>query len=114
MLAALRRRELSAVELLDLHLERIARHNSRLNAIVIPNEEAARAAATAADAARVRGADGALLGLPLTIKDCIDVAGLRGTGGIAEFADRVPAEHGLVAARVLAAGASLLGKTNVP
>ncbi len=112
MLAALRSRQVSAVELLDLHLARIARYNPALNAIVTPNFEAAREAAADADAAYARGEQRALLGLPLTIKDTLDVAGLPGTAGAVK--DRVPAQNGPLAARVLAAGAVLLGKTNIP
>ena len=86
MLQALRERQLSAVELLDLHLRRIERFNPTLNAIVIPDYDNARKVAEAADAARARGEDGPLLGLPLTIKDCIDVEGLLGTAGVEQFA----------------------------
>ena len=114
MLGALRRRELSAVELLDLHLARIERHNPALNAIVIPDYENARRQAEAADAARDRGEDAPLLGLPLTIKDCIDVGGLRSTAGFPDWAERCAEADSRVAARVRAAGAAIMGKTNVP
>src|SRR5579884_2650732 len=114
MLAALRAREVSAVELLELHLARIARHNPRLNAIVIPNAEAAEAAAQRADAARARGEDAPLLGLPFTVKDAVEVAGLRATAGVAEHAGHVSTVTAPVAARALGAGAVLLGKTNIP
>lgn len=115
MLAALRARTISAVELLDAHLERIARFNPRLNAVVIENFDAARAGAKAVDAARSRGeAGGPLWGLPLTIKDCIEVAGLRTTAGVRRLADNVPAHDAPTAARLRAAGAIVLGKTNVP
>jgi amidase len=114
MLTALRARSISAVELLDLHLDRIVRHNPRINAIVIPNFDAAHAAAEAADRARTRGDDSALLGLPVTIKDAIEVAGLRATAGAPEHARRVSTVTAPIAARVLDAGAVLLGKTNVP
>jgi amidase len=114
MLRALRARDVSAVELLDLHLRRIERYDPALNAIVTTCFDDARRAAEAADAARTRGEDKPLLGLPLTIKDCIDVAGLRGTAGVTDFADRCPEADSLIAARVRAAGGVLLGKTNVP
>lgn len=114
MLRALRAREISAVELLDLHLDRIARYNPAINAIVTTCFDDARRAAEAADAARGRGEGGALLGLPLTIKDCIDVGGLPGTAGVTEFAERCPEEDSLLAARVRRAGGVLLGKTNIP
>lgn len=114
MLAALRRRDVSAVEMLDLHLERIGRFNPSLNAIVTPCFEDARREAEAADRARAAGEDRPLLGLPLTIKDCIDVAGLRGTMGVVDFAERRPESDSPLAARVRAAGGVLIGKTNVP
>jgi amidase len=115
MLDALEVRQISATELLEQHLTRIARHNPTLNAIVIPNEEQARRQAAQADAAYERGQWlGPLHGLPLTIKDCIEVAGLRTTAGAREFAENVSKESGPVARRVLDAGAVLIGKTNVP
>src|SRR4051794_24120757 len=114
MLRALHDREVSAVELLEMHLAQIARHNPSLNAIVTPDYENARMAAERVDAARAGGADAALLGLPMTIKDCIDVAALPGTAGVPEFAQRCPEEDAPVVARVRAAGAVIMGKTNVP
>jgi amidase len=113
MLRALRERRVSAVELLELYLARIARYNPALTAIVTSNDNARRDA-VAADDARARGADRPLLGLPLTIKDCIDVAGLRGTAGVPTFADRVPTADAPVVARLRASGAVIVGKTNVP
>jgi amidase len=112
MLDALTAREVSAVELLELHLARIARYNPALNAIVSFDFERARKAAAAADAAYARGERRALLGLPITIKDTIDVEGLPGTAGA--VADRVPSKDSPVAARARGAGAVLMGKTNVP
>src|SRR4051794_17705549 len=92
MLRALSAREISATELLERHLERIARHNPALNAIVTSNEEEARRSAAAADAERRRGEEERLLGLPLTIKDCIYVRGLPTTGGVVERAQAVSEE----------------------
>ena len=114
MLQALRERQLSAVELLDLHLRRIERFNPTLNAIVIPDYDNARKVAEAADAARARGEDGPLLGLPLTIKDCIDVEELLGTAGVEQFAKRIPESDSRLVAHVREAGAVIMGKTNVP
>jgi amidase len=74
MLHALRTRQVTSAELLDLHLRRIARYNARLNAMATPDDDKARQVATAADAARAGGEDAPLLGLPLTIKDCIYAA----------------------------------------
>ncbi len=114
MLRAMRARQLSSVELLDLHLRRIARYNPALNAIVTPNYENARRSAAEADASRARGEDAPLLGLPLTIKDCIYVQGLPTTGGVPERAQAIADSDSRVAARIRASGAVLLGKTNIP
>jgi amidase len=114
MLRALRLREVSAVELLDLHLDRIARYNPALNAIVIPDYDNARQAAAAADAARARGEDRPLLGLPITLKESMNVRGLRTTVGLEESAQFVSEHDSLITTRVRAAGAVLIGKTNVP
>jgi amidase len=110
----LRRRELSAVEALDAHLQRIDKHNPALNAVVSLDAERAGERAAAADAALRRGAPvGPLHGVPMTLKDGHDVAGLRTTVGTALF-DRVADEDGTVAARLRAAGAIIVGHTNVP
>lgn len=115
LLAALRDGQISAAALVEFHLERIARYNPQLNAIVIPNYEQARRRAAEADAARRRGESfGPLHGLPLTIKDSIEVAGLRTTAGIATRAEVVSVEHAPLAKRLFDAGGILLGKTNVP
>ncbi len=114
MLQALRTKHISAVELLDLHLQQIKRYNPTLNAIVTPDYENARHAAEEADAARARGEDRPLLGLPLTIKDCIDVRGLPTTSGVRARAQALPKADAPVSARVRAAGGVIMGKTNVP
>jgi len=114
MLAALRARELSAQELLNLHLSQIERENPALNAIVTPDYERAQHAARAADEARARGDDRPLLGLPLTIKDCLHVQDLPTTAGVRARASSLPAEDALLVRRVRAAGGIIMGKTNVP
>ena len=114
MLHALHTRQITAVELLELHLRRIERYNPQLNAIVIPNYDQARQVAAQADVALAQGEVKPLLGLPLTIKDCIHVKGLRVTGGVPERAQVIAEEDAPVAARVRAAGAVIMGKTNVP
>src|SRR5947207_3863740 len=104
MTAAIRRREVSARELLDLHLARIAERNPLLNAIVSLDEERARAGATAADDATVRGdVLGPLHGLPFAYKDTHDVAGWRTTYGSPLFAEHVPDVDDLVVERIRAA-----------
>src|SRR5438552_7801225 len=114
MLAALRARRVSAVELLELHLKRIARHNPELNAIVELDFERARREAEAADTRRARGEDAPLRGLPMTLKESINVRGLRTTAGMSqrkEFHSEHPAP---VTTRVKGAGAAVMAKTNVP
>jgi amidase len=114
MLAALRARRVSAVELLDLHARRIARHNPALNALVELDLERARRDAEAADARRARGEDGALLGLPMTLKESINVRGLRTTAGMEMWRDFRSEHDAPVTSRVKSAGAVVMAKTNVP
>lgn len=114
MLAALRTRQLSAVELLELHRRRIERYNPALNAIVETDFERARRDADAADARRARGEDGPLLGLPMTLKESINVRGLRTTIGMPFWKDFRSEHDAPVTARVKAAGAAIMAKTNVP
>src|SRR5258705_8037539 len=114
MLAALRARRVSAVELFDLHRRRIERHNPELNAIVAPDFERARRDAEAADARRVRGEDAPLLGLPMTLKESINVRGLRTTAGMEMWKDFRSEHDAPVTTRVKAAGAAVMAKTNVP
>jgi amidase len=115
MAAAVAARRISARELLELHLARIAERNPQLNAIVSLDEERARAGAVAADEATARGdALGPLHGLPFAFKDTHDVAGWRTTYGSPLFAEHVPDVDDLVVERIRAAGAVTIGKTNVP
>jgi len=114
LLAALDAGEVGSVELVDLQLDRIERLNPQLNAIAVPTPERAREAAKAADEARSAGERGRLLGVPMTLKESTQVAGLPQSAGIRMFADHRPDSDGPVAARVFAAGACLLGTTNIP
>jgi amidase len=114
MLEALHRREISALELLDLHIRRIERYDHQLNAIVIRCFEDARRAAQSADAARARGDGAPLLGLPMTLKESINVRGLQTTGGMPMWAEYRAEHDAAVTQRIQAAGAVLMGKTNVP
>ncbi|MBV9547927.1 MAG: amidase [Chloroflexi bacterium] len=113
MVGALRERRMSSTELVELHLERIARYNQELNAIVVPATDPL-AAAGQADERRLAGGSAALLGLPLTLKESMNVRGMPVTAGVRDFADYRSADDGAIPARVLGAGAVLLGKTNVP
>jgi len=118
LLGALDAGEVSSRELLDLYLERIGKLNPELNAVVTLDEEGARATATAADEARGRDRDGRggrpLLGLPITIKDSLETAGMRTTSGASELSGHVPAADAPAVARLRAAGAVIMGKTNLP
>jgi amidase len=110
-----RAREISARELIDAHLERIDRLNPALNAVVTLDPEGARAAADAADAVLASGVEvGPLHGLPVAHKDTHATGGMRTTWGSPLHADTVPAHDELVVARLKAAGAIRIGKTNVP
>ncbi|MEV4603081.1 amidase [Amycolatopsis sp. NPDC049253] len=111
---ALRAGEVTAVELAESAIERIGKHDGAVNAICVPDFGRALDAARAADAARARGEDGPLLGVPITVKESFNVAGLPTTWGLPPFARHVPTEDALPVARLKAAGAVLLGKTNVP
>jgi amidase len=113
--AAVRRKEISARELLDLHLARIAERNPELNAIVSLDEERARDGAAAADDALATGVEpGALHGLPFAFKDTHAVAGWRTTFGSPLFKDFVPDHDELIVERIRTAGVVVIGKTNVP
>jgi amidase len=116
MRAALRAREISAVELAELHIDRIEQFNERINAIVVRTDERALEAARRADQALARGrlAHAPLLGLPMTIKESTQAAGLPQSAGLKDLADYRPDTDGLLVQRIAAAGAGLLGKTNIP
>jgi len=113
--AAIARKEVSSRELLDLYLDRIDRLDPPLNAVVTLDVDRARAAAAAADDMTSRGESaGPLHGLPITIKDAIEVEGVRSTGGATELTDHVPASDAAAVAQLKGAGAVVFGKTNVP
>src|SRR2546425_7039574 len=114
MLRAVAGRQVSAVELLALHVVRIARYDGTLNAIVTRDFERARRQAEAADTARARGEEGPLLGLPMTLKESINVTGLRTTVGVPEWSRFVSDHDAPATTRVRKAGAVVVGKTNVP
>ncbi|MDX1649231.1 MAG: amidase, partial [Myxococcota bacterium] len=111
---ALAEGRLSSRELLDHHLARVDALDPQLGAVVTRDDAAARAAADAADRARAAGDDRPLLGLPMTVKDCFETAGLRTTAGVPELAEHVPGRDADAVARLRAAGAVVFGKTNLP
>ncbi|TDD45883.1 amidase [Kribbella antibiotica] len=113
-LAAMRAGSTSSVELTEDAIARIERDDQAINAICVPDFDRARAAARAADEARAGGSERPLLGLPVTVKESYDVVGLPTTWGMPEHANYVPAEDAVQVSRLKAAGAVILGKTNVP
>lgn len=112
---AIRIGEISATEAVEVHLERIEAINIDINAVVQLCAERAREEARAADAALVqRGELRPLHGVPITLKDSHDTEGVPTTGGTLGRKGYTPATDSTVAARLRAAGAILLGKTNTP
>lgn len=112
--AALRAGEVSSVELTEAAIAGIERDDGVINAICVPDFDRAREAARHADRARCRGEDRPLLGIPLTVKESYNMAGLPTTWGMPQHRDFVPAEDAVQVSRLKAAGAVVLGKTNVP
>ena len=112
--ADLANRRVSAVELLDQAIARIESLDKSINAVVVRDFDRARRAAIAADQALARGERRPLLGLPMTVKESYNVAGLPTTWGFPASKDFRPAEDAVVVERLKAAGAVIIGKTNVP
>ena len=112
---AIRSRTISAVAVLETQLDRITHHNPQLNALVTVDVEGARQRAIEADAALARGEIwGPLHGVPITIKDFFEVAGMRSTGSCPTFAKHISQQDAISVARLRSAGAVILGKTNLP
>ena len=113
--ARIRRKDVSAREVMAAHLARIDRTNPRVNAIVTLVAERALADAARADEQTVRGgALGVLHGLPVAHKDLVDTAGIRTTRGSRFYSDNIPTRDALIVTRMRAAGAITCGKTNTP
>jgi len=106
--------EVSAVELAEEAIARIERYDPTINAVCVRDFDRALAAARDADAARARGEVRPLLGVPMTVKESYHVAGLPITWGMPPFKDVISTTDALAVSRVKAAGAVVLGKTNVP
>lgn len=113
---AIRNGRLSSREATEAHLERIARLNGPINALVAVDRDGALKAAGAADRVRAKKAIklGPLHGVPITIKEAFDVAGLATTSSHPPLKDNIAASDASLVARLRAAGAVILGKTNVP
>ena len=113
---AIRNGRLTSAEATEAHLQRIARINGPVNALVVVDRAGALKAARAADRARAKKGPklGPLHGVPITIKEAFDVAGLATTSSHPPLKDNVAKTDASLVARLRAAGAVILGKTNVP
>ncbi|HXE17886.1 MAG TPA: amidase [Stellaceae bacterium] len=114
MAAQIERGEASAVELVDQAIDRIERLDGPINAVVVRDFDRARDAAREADRKRARGDKAPLLGVPMTVKESYNVAGLPTTWGFTEFRNNIATDDAVTVARLKAAGAIIVGKTNVP
>ena len=113
--AAIRRREIGSREILEHCLARVERLNPKINAVVTLDAERALRRADEADRALARGeVRGPLHGLPMTIKDTFETAGMRTTAGAPALSSHVPSRDAAAVARLVGAGAVVFGKTNVP
>lgn len=109
----IRDRQVSAVDVVSAHLEQIDRHNPQLNAICTLDAKNALTRAKAADLALDRGENwGRLHGVPITVKDIFETAGLRTTAGYIPLKDYIPQQDATIVARLRSAGAIILGKSN--
>jgi amidase len=107
-------RQVSSLEVIEAYLSKISQHNSQLNAICTLNAENARSRAIAADLALDKGENwGRLHGVPITVKDIFETAGLRTTAGYIPLKDYIPLQDATVVAKLKAAGAIVLGKSNM-
>ena len=113
--ADVRKKKIGCLELLDLYLARVEKYDGALNAVVVRDFERARTRARAADRALARRQVwGPLHGVPMTIKESYDVAGLPTTWGVPANAKNVATKNAVAVDRLLGAGVVLFGKTNVP
>jgi amidase len=110
----IRDRQVSSLEVVEAYLTKISRHNSQLNAICTLDAENARTRAKSADLALANGENwGRLHGVPITVKDIFETAGLRTTAGYIPLKDYMPPQDATIVARLKAAGAIVLGKSNM-
>src|SRR5437899_1187494 len=113
--ADIKKRKLGCLELLDLYLARVEKYDGALNAVVVRDFDRARTRARAADRALSRrDAWGPLHGVPMTIKESYDVAGLPTTWGVPASKNNIARKNAVAGDRLLDAGVVLFGKTNVP
>ena len=114
MVAGLRKKSFSATDLCEASIARIEKLDANINAVVVRDFERARADARAADLAIARGEFKPLTGVPMTVKESFDLRGYPTTWGIEVHREHRAREDALAVQRVKAAGAIVLGKTNVP
>ena len=114
IVATLVDKKISARELVDSAIARIEALDPKINAVVVRDFDRAREAARAADEALANGETKPLLGVPMTVKEQFNVAGLPTTWGYPKFKDWKPEVDALAVQRLKSAGAIILGKTNVP
>ncbi len=107
--------EVSSRDVVDAHIRRIEQVNPRLNAVCLTRFDQARDEASAADERQAAGESlGPLHGVPITVKECFHLTGTPASIGVRRFADQQHTSDALVVARLRAAGAIVLGKTNIP
>jgi len=106
--------KLSAIEAVEAAITRIEALDGPINAVVVRDFDRARQAARGADARLAKGERAPLLGVPMTVKESFDIAGLPTSWGVKSAANNIADEDALVVGRLKAAGAVILGKTNVP
>ncbi|MEM9621478.1 MAG: amidase [Pseudomonadota bacterium] len=113
--AAIKNKEVSAVELLEMYIQRVEKYDPQINAVVVRDFDRGMEAAKAADAALAQGQDlGPLHGVPMTIKEAYDIAGLPTTWGIPAMAENIATSDADSVQKLKSAGAVFFGKTNVP
>ncbi len=111
----IRQGRIGALELLNHFIDRVERHDNRINAVIIRDFERARERAREADGALARGENwGPLHGVPMTVKESFDIAGLKTCWGVTEMRDNTPDQDSVVVQRLKSAGAVIFGKTNIP
>ena len=110
----IRSKEISPVEVVQAHLDRIAAVNPAVNAVVAVMEDSLDRARAAEKAVVAGESLGPLHGVPFTIKDCVNTAGIRTSGGSLLFKDNVPTADAIVVERLRGAGGIMIAKTNLP
>jgi amidase len=115
LVARIKSKEISSLELLEHYLLRIEKHNPEVNAVIALQVEEATLRAKAADKALANGEDwGPLHGLPMTVKESFKLKGMPTTWGDPSYKDNIVSEDALACKRLQDAGAIIFGKTNVP